>query len=165
MAHLNTNSHKQRRGKKEGGAILFSCTVLAVNQDETLEQGLPLRLCFVRNRNKPDDFIVIASTDLELSPEMTVRVYSRRWKIETNFQNQKSYLGLGSETISTSFDNQNAFANISCLRATILEFNSHDTEGNTIDISRRNPLMRQLNPIHDAVLIGNYSDSHWVLGW
>ena len=49
--------------------------------------------------------------------------------------------------------------------ATILEFNSHDTEGNTIDISRRNPLMRQLNPIHDAVLIGNYSDSHWVLGW
>ena len=49
--------------------------------------------------------------------------------------------------------------------ATILEFNSHDTEGNAIDISRRNPLMRQLNPIHDAVLIGNYSDSHWVLGW
>jgi hypothetical protein len=25
--------------------------------------------------------------------------------------------------------------------------------------------MRQLHPIHDAHLIGNYSDSHWVLDW
>ena len=49
--------------------------------------------------------------------------------------------------------------------ATILEFNSHDTQGLPVDISKRNPLMRQLNPISDAELIGNYSNSHWVLGW
>ena len=49
--------------------------------------------------------------------------------------------------------------------ATLLEFNSHDNQGAPIDISRRNPLMRQLNPISDAELIGNYSNSHWVLGW
>ena len=49
--------------------------------------------------------------------------------------------------------------------ATILEFNSHDMEDNPIDTSKRNPLMRQLDPIHDAELIGNYSNSHWVLGW
>jgi hypothetical protein len=49
--------------------------------------------------------------------------------------------------------------------ATLLEFNSHDTKGNPVDISKRNPLMRQLDPISDAELIGHYSDSHWVLGW
>ena len=49
--------------------------------------------------------------------------------------------------------------------ATILEFNSHNAEGHPIDISKRNPQMRQLDPIRDAQLIGKYSDSHWVLGW
>jgi pectin methylesterase-like acyl-CoA thioesterase len=49
--------------------------------------------------------------------------------------------------------------------ATLLEFNSHDTDGNPIDTSGRIPEMRQLHPIHDAHLIGNYSDSHWVLDW
>ena len=50
-------------------------------------------------------------------------------------------------------------------KATLLEFNSHDAEGKPIDTSKRNPQMRQLHPLYDATLIGNYSDSHWVLGW
>lgn len=49
--------------------------------------------------------------------------------------------------------------------ATLMEFNSHDTEGRPIDTSKRHPLMRQLDPIRDATLIGRYSDSKWVLGW
>ena len=47
--------------------------------------------------------------------------------------------------------------------ATLLEFNSHDIEGRAIDTSGRNPVMRQLDPIRDAQLIGRYSDSQWVL--
>ena len=43
--------------------------------------------------------------------------------------------------------------------------NVSDTEGKLIDTSKRNPLMRQLDPIRDAELIGRYSDSHWVLDW
>jgi len=49
--------------------------------------------------------------------------------------------------------------------ANILEFNSHDADNRPIDTSKRNPLMRQLDPIRDAELIGRYSDSHWVLGF
>ena len=49
--------------------------------------------------------------------------------------------------------------------ATILEFNSHDVEGRPVDTTGRHPLMRQLDPIRDAAIIGSYSDSHWVLGW
>ena len=47
--------------------------------------------------------------------------------------------------------------------ATILEFNSHDTEGYPVDTTKRNPLMRQLHPVRDAELIGKYSDANWVL--
>jgi hypothetical protein len=49
--------------------------------------------------------------------------------------------------------------------ATILEFNSHDYDGRLSDTSQRNPLMRQLDPVRDAELIGRYSDSKWVLNW
>ncbi len=49
--------------------------------------------------------------------------------------------------------------------AIILEFNSHDVNGNRVDVSTRNPLMRQLDPIQDAELIGRYADSKWVLAW
>ena len=51
----------------------------------------------------------------------------------------------------------------SAATATILEFNSHDADGNPIDTSRRNPLMRQLHPVGDAALIAYYSDSRRVL--
>ena len=49
--------------------------------------------------------------------------------------------------------------------ASILEFNSHDVNNQTIDIAGRNPIMRQLDPIRDAEIIGKYSDSRWVLDW
>ena len=48
---------------------------------------------------------------------------------------------------------------------TLLEFNSHTPEGQAIDTSKRHPLLRQLNPLHDADLIGRYHDSGWVLNW
>ncbi len=49
--------------------------------------------------------------------------------------------------------------------ATLLEFNSHDTEGRPVDVSQRHPVMRQLDPVRDAEIIGRYSDSKWVLNW
>ncbi len=49
--------------------------------------------------------------------------------------------------------------------ATLLEFNSHDGAGNPIDITRRHPLLRQLDALRDARTIARYSDSQWVLGW
>ena len=49
--------------------------------------------------------------------------------------------------------------------ATILEFNSHDANGKPVDTSRRHSLMRQLDAVKDATLIGRYSDANFVLGW
>ncbi len=49
--------------------------------------------------------------------------------------------------------------------ANIMEYNSRDAEGNPIDVSKRNPLMRQLDKKRDSRLIRKYSDRRWVLGW
>lgn len=49
--------------------------------------------------------------------------------------------------------------------AVLLEFNSHDKEGKTIDISKRNKYVRQLDGIKDAGVIGRYSNASWVLNW
>ena len=49
--------------------------------------------------------------------------------------------------------------------ANLLEFNSHDKEGKTIDISKRNKHVRQLDAIKDAETIGKYSNASWVLNW
>lgn len=47
----------------------------------------------------------------------------------------------------------------------LLEFNSHDKEGKTIDISKRNKHVRLLDAIKDAETIGKYSNASWVLNW
>ncbi len=47
--------------------------------------------------------------------------------------------------------------------AKLYEFNSHDRNGNTIDVSERNKVVRQLDAVKDAELIGKYSDASWVL--
>ncbi len=49
--------------------------------------------------------------------------------------------------------------------AKLLEFNSHDSLGNRIDVSQRHPVSRQLDPIRDAETIASYYDSKNVLGW
>ena len=118
---MKVNSSK-RKAKKINNAILFSVTVVAATANEKVSEGIKLKLVFVRNRNNPDEFVVISSTDLTLTDEQIVKYYSRRWKIEVNFENQKQYLGLGSESISVKFDNLAAFANLSCVRASLLEF-------------------------------------------
>ena len=47
--------------------------------------------------------------------------------------------------------------------ATLMEFNSCDKDGKTIDVSLRHKYVRQLDAIKDAELIGKYSDASWVL--
>jgi len=48
--------------------------------------------------------------------------------------------------------------------ATLLEFNSRQPNGDPVDTSMRNPVVRQLDSVRDAELIKNYKDWRWVLG-
>ena len=49
--------------------------------------------------------------------------------------------------------------------AKFYEFNSHDKDGKSIDVSGRDKHVSQLDAIKDAELIGKYSDAKWVVGW
>lgn len=66
--------------------------------------GLPIKLVFVQNRNKRQEWLVILSTDLDLDDQEIVRIYGMRWSIETFFKFTKSFLKLGSEFQGRSFD-------------------------------------------------------------
>ena len=55
--------------------ILFSIQV------NTGKQHIPVKLVFIRNRNKHSDYIVLLSTDCTLSNEEIVRIYGNRWSI------------------------------------------------------------------------------------
>lgn len=66
--------------------------------------GLPVKLVFVRNRNKRREWLTILSTDVTLDAAEIVRIYGMRWSIETFFKVTKSYLKLGTEFQGRSFD-------------------------------------------------------------
>ena len=87
---------KKRRGKAK---ILLSVEAEAVKDDVVV----PVRFVYVRNRNKKD-YLVLVTTDMKLSEEEIVRLYGKRWNIEMFFKMCKSYLRLGRECRSVSYD-------------------------------------------------------------
>ena len=70
----------------------------------TKYNNIPVKLVFVRNRNKKNEFIVILSTECSLADEEIVRTYGSRWSIECCFKVCKSLLKLGREYHGVSYD-------------------------------------------------------------
>ena len=52
------------------------------------------RIAYVRSRTKPEQYLVLASTDLELDARTIVRYYSLRFQIEMIFRDAKQHTGL-----------------------------------------------------------------------
>jgi len=82
-------NNKKRRGK--------SRYLLSVEVYTGPNHDIPAKLVFVRNRSKRKDWIVLISTDSNLSEEEIIRIYGKRWQIETFFKSCKSMLKLTSE--------------------------------------------------------------------
>lgn len=70
----------------------------------TKKHRIPVKLVFVRNRNKPYEYIVLLSTDCSLPDYEIVRRYGNRWPIECCFKACKSLLKLGKEFHGVSYD-------------------------------------------------------------
>ena len=96
---------KKRRGRS---AYLFSVEVEARKDEKTI----PVKLVFVRNRNKPQDYLILASTDVPLSEEEIIQTYGKRWSIEVFFKMCKTFLKLGKESRSISYDALTAHVSI-----------------------------------------------------
>jgi hypothetical protein len=69
-----------------------------------MANGVPVKVVFVRNRNKKSEWLAILSTDLTLSEKEIVRIYGMRWDIEVFFKTTKSLLRLQKEFQGRSYD-------------------------------------------------------------
>lgn len=65
---------------------------------------VPVKVVFVRNRNKKSEWLAILSTDCTLSDKEIIRIYGMRWDIEVFFKTTKSLLKLQKEFQSRSYD-------------------------------------------------------------
>ncbi|MBZ2108068.1 transposase [Streptococcus mitis] len=106
--------HSKRRGRSK---YLLSLEVTAC-YDKT---EIPLKLVFVRNRNKKNDFLVLASTDTSLSEEEIIQTYGKRWEIEVYFKICKQYLRL-TRCQSLSYDELVGYTTGVCLAYSMLAY-------------------------------------------
>lgn len=73
----------------KAGNVIGSITVT------TKKFNIPVKLVFVRNRNKADEYIILPTTNGSLSNSEVVRLYGNRCNIELFFRASKSLLCLG----------------------------------------------------------------------
>lgn len=88
----------------------------------TTKNGIPVKIVFVRNRNKRSECLYLLSTDCSLSNAEIVRIYGNRWSIECFFKATKSFMKLGTEFQSRSYDAIISHTTIVFTRYIILEW-------------------------------------------
>ena len=98
------------------GDIFGSITV------RTKKHRIPVKLVFVRNRNKHDEYIIILSTDCSLSDAEIIRRYGYRWSIECCYKVCKSLLKLGKEFQPVNYDTTVSSTALVFTRFIILEW-------------------------------------------
>ena len=86
------------------------------------KNGIPVKIVFVRNRNKKSECLYILSTDITLADSEIVRVYGNRWSIECFFKASKSFMKLGSEFQCRSYSAMVSHTTIVFVRYILLEW-------------------------------------------
>ncbi len=106
--HYNFDDKKQsvkdiyKSCKKRRGLSRYLLSVeIQVKKDDL---STPARLVFIRNRNNKKDWLVLISTVMSLTEDEIIQTYGKRWDIEVFFKVCKSYLKLGKECRSLSYD-------------------------------------------------------------
>ena len=88
----------------------------------TTKTGIPVKVVFVRNRNKKSECLYLLSTDTSLNDAEIVRIYGNRWSIECFFKASKSFLKLGSEFQSHNYGAMVSHTTIVFTRYIVLEW-------------------------------------------
>ena len=116
----NGKQYKLQELKKfinfEGARNIFGSLVV------TTKTGIPVKIVFVRNRNKKSECLYILSTDISLSDAEIVRIYGNRWSIECFFKSSKSFMKLGTEFQSHNYGAMVSHTTIVFTRYIILEW-------------------------------------------
>jgi len=88
----------------------------------TAKTGVPVKNVIVCNRNKKSEYLYLLSIDCSLSDAEIVRIYGNRWLIECFFKAAESYLKLGTEFQSRTYDAMVSYTAIVFTRYIILEW-------------------------------------------
>ena len=109
---------KKRRGRSK---YLLSVEInLLQKKGGKIQERMPAKLVYVRNKAKKKDWIAIISTDTTLSEEEIIKRYGYRWNIEVYYKTCKQYLKYTKECQSTSFDSLTAHLTIANVRYMML---------------------------------------------
>ncbi len=92
------------------------------NRVFTKKENIPVKIVFVRNRNKKSECLYLLSTDCNLNETEIIRIYGNRWSIEVFFKASKSCFKLGTEFQSRSYDAIVSHTTIVFTRYTLLEW-------------------------------------------
>ncbi|WP_335871148.1 IS4 family transposase [Bacillus sp. 2205SS5-2] len=92
------------------------------------DKQTPIKIVFVRNRNKKSEWLAILSTDTTLSDEEIVRIYGMRWDIETFFKCTKSLLKLAKEFQGRSYDSMISHTTLVFTRYILLEWSRRNEQ-------------------------------------
>jgi IS4 transposase len=111
--------------KRCGRAKILAEVLVTIGPDE---HGNPVaaKIVFVRDR-RSKRWLALLATDTTLTAEEIVKLYGRRWDIETFFKMAKSFLKLAKEFQSRSFDALVAHATVVCCRYIMLELSRRTT--------------------------------------
>ncbi|MGN6713913.1 IS4 family transposase [Anaerocolumna jejuensis] len=102
--------------QQESTANVFGSLVV------TTKEGISVKIIVVRNRNKKSECLYLLSTDCSLSDAEIVRIYGNRWSIEVFFKASKSFMKLGTEFQSRSYDALVSHSTIVFTRYILLEW-------------------------------------------
>lgn len=112
---------KKRRGRSRH---LLSVDIEVMKDGESI----PAKVVYVRNKNKRKDYLCLISSDMTLNEDEIIRLYTRRWEIEVFFKVCKSYLKLGKECNSLSFDAMTAHTSIIFSRYMMLSVENRESK-------------------------------------
>lgn len=114
------NKNKKRRGR--------SRYLLSVLVDVTKDgKSMPAKVVYVRNKNKRKEYLCLISTDVNLDEDEIIRLYGKRWDIEVFFKVCKSYLRLGKECRSISYDAMTSYTAIVFARYMMLSLEGRES--------------------------------------
>lgn len=151
----------------------------------TQANGVPIKVVFVRNRNKKSEWLAILSTDCTLSDHEIIRIYGMRWDIEVFFKTTKSLLKLQKEFQSRSYDGLISHTTIVFARYIILSWqNRCSTDERTLggmfyelcdevsDLDWAVALQQLIELLEDALKMSNKKVQkliksqvqHWIAG-
>ena len=113
--------------KRRGRAKILASVIVKIGQDAK-GNPVPVKIVFVRDRNRSRQWLALLSTDTSLSDDEVIRIYGKRWDIETFFKVSKSHLRLAKELQGRSYDQMFAHTTIVFTRYIMLATAARDAQ-------------------------------------